>query len=246
MKTALKLILLIGIVGYLVYAVVRFSQQTEEIVCEGVDIEVSDTLMGFITKDDVYAILAQHKVHAQGRKISEINLTEIEQLIETNPYISEAHTYCTGQGVLRIRVVPQHPVLHVMPQNAESYYLDESGAIMPVGAINADLCVATGKISQKFAKEKLLPLAQHIYADPFWGKLAEQIHVVDENNIEICPRVGQHVIQLGNITDFREKLERVRLFYKEGLSKVGWNKYKAISVAFDGQVVCIKKESKIK
>ena len=30
-------------------------------------------------------------------------------------------------------------------------------------------------------------------------------------------------------------------FYEKGLDNVGWNKYRSISVAYDGQVVCKKR-----
>ena len=56
--------------------------------------------------------------------------------------------------------------------------------------------------------------------------------------------MGQHVIELGSTADFQEKLQRLRTFYREGLERVGWNKYKTISLAYDGQVVCTKANNK--
>ena len=58
------------------------------------------------------------------------------------------------------------------------------------------------------------------------------------------PTYGEHVILLGDPGNFEDKLQRVRIFYKNGFPTVGWNKYKAINVAFDGQIVCIKKDKK--
>ena len=62
-----------------------------------------------------------------------------------------------------------------------------------------------------------------------------------DKNIELVPRVGDHVIYLGKLDDFEQKLKRVKVFYEKGLNKVGWNKYSRISVEFDNQIICTKK-----
>lgn len=245
MKTAIKLILLVGIAGYLVFAVSQFAQQTEEIVCEGVSIEISDSLQNvFITENDIQKILTKHKFSPKGLKLSDINIKQIEEVLQNNPYINEVQCFFTGQGLLRIKVVPQQPILHIISANGEDYYLNSTGDAMPIGEINIDLCIATGHISKKFAKESLLPLAQYILNQKFWNQLTEQIHVTETMNIEIAPRVGEHIIQLGCIDNFKEKLQRVEYFYKHGLPKVGWNKYKTINAAFKDQIVCTKKAKK--
>jgi cell division protein FtsQ len=115
---------------------------------------------------------------------------------------------------------------------------------MPTASFNVDLCVATGNITKKFASEHLLELARYIHDDLFWSEQIEQIHVVSPEEIRLYPRVGQHIIELGNSDNFQEKLNRLRIFYREGLERVGWNKYQMISLAYDGQVVCTKANNK--
>jgi len=44
MKVAIKIALLLLVVGYLIFAIVEFSQRTEERVCEAIDIEITDSL----------------------------------------------------------------------------------------------------------------------------------------------------------------------------------------------------------
>ena len=130
-----------------------------------------------------------------------------------------------------------------MQNNGENYYLDGSGAIMPVNNMNIDLCVATGNITKEYARKNLMELARFICQDEFWDKQIEQIHVTDKNVIELYPRVGEQVIILGTPENFRRKLENLMTFYKNGLSKTGWNKYAVINLSFDGQVVCTKKNN---
>ncbi len=39
-----------------------------------------------------------------------------------------------------------------------------------------------------------------------------------------------------------KKLQRLEKFYRYGLSVAGWNKYSYISVEFDNQIICKKKQ----
>ncbi|MBO7471276.1 MAG: cell division protein FtsQ [Bacteroidaceae bacterium] len=245
MKTAIKIFLLLAVVGYLVVAIWKFSGQAEDRTCEGVRVEIIDSIPdGFITGEYVRSILTRNKLSPEGMKISDINLEKIEQLMLEESHIERASCYYDAAGKLCIKVVPQQPILHVISQKGEDYYLSSTGLSMPTASFNVDLCVATGNITKKFASEHLLELARYIHDDLFWSEQIEQIYVVSPEEIRLYPRVGQHIIELGNSDNFQEKLNRLRIFYREGLERVGWNKYQMISLAYDGQVVCTKANNK--
>ncbi len=245
MKTVIKIFLLLAVVGYLVLALWKFAGQAEDRTCEGIRVEIIDSIPdGFVTDEYVRSILTRNKVQPEGMKISEVNLERIEQLMLDESHIEHASCYYDAAGRLCIRVVPQQPILHVISQKGEDYYLSSTGLPMATEAFNVDLCVATGNITKKFAAEHLLELARYIHDDLFWREQIEQIHVVSPQQIELYPRVGQHVIDLGSVDDFKDKLSRLRIFYREGLERVGWNKYSKISLAYDGQVVCTRANSK--
>ncbi len=245
MKTAIKIFLLLAVVGYLVVAIWKFGGQAEDRTCEGIRVEIIDSIPdGFITDEYVRSILTRNKISPEGMKISEVSLEQIEQLMLEESHIERASCYYDAAGRLCIKVVPQQPILHVISQKGEDYYLSSTGLSMSTGTFNVDLCVATGNITKKFAAEHLLEFARYIHDDLFWSEQIEQIHVVSPEEIELYPRVGQHVIELGSVNGFQEKLGRLRTFYREGLERVGWNKYSKISLAYDGQVVCTRANSK--
>jgi cell division protein FtsQ len=91
-------------------------------------------------------------------------------------------------------------------------------------------------------------------ANKMWFNLVEQINVLPNQGIEIVPRVGNHVVYLGQlpwakqnsvrrqlITEMiNSKMTRLEKFYRYGLSQAGWNKYKYINLEFDNQIVCKK------
>ncbi|MBR4187858.1 MAG: cell division protein FtsQ [Bacteroidaceae bacterium] len=245
MKTAFKIFLLLAIAGYLVVAVWKFASQAEDRICEGVNVEILDSIAdGFITESYIRSLLTRNNISPEGMKMSEINLEQIEELMLGESHIESASCFYNAAGVLCIKVVPQRPVLHVISQNGDDYYLSSTGLTMPTASFNVNLCVATGRISKQFASERLLEMALFIHDNLFWREQIEQIHVLSPERIVLYPRVGQHVIELGSIDGFQEKLDRLRIFYRKGLERVGWNKYSTISLAYDGQIVCTKAKEK--
>lgn len=245
MKTAFKIFLLLAIAGYLVVAVWKFASQAEDRICEGVNVEILDSIAdGFVTESYIRSLLTRNNISPEGMKMSEINLEQIEELMLGESHIESANCFYNAAGVLCIKVVPQRPVLHVISQNGDDYYLSSTGLTMPTASFNVNLCVATGRISKQFASERLLEMALFIHDNLFWREQIEQIHVLSPERIVLYPRVGQHVIELGSIDGFQEKLDRLRIFYRKGLERVGWNKYSTISLAYDGQIVCTKAKEK--
>ena len=58
----------------------------------------------------------------------------------------------------------------------------------------------------------------------------------------MIPVIGDHIIKLGSGEKVAEKLDRLFVFYRQVLGKSGFNKYAALDVQFEGQVVAVKKE----
>jgi cell division protein FtsQ len=79
--------------------------------------------------------------------------------------------------------------------------------------------------------------------DDFWQEQTVQLNVLNDGTLELVPRVGNHIVYLGTPTGIDKKLERLRKFYKYGLSHAGWDRYERINVEFDNQIIC-KKRSK--
>ena len=56
------------------------------------------------------------------------------------------------------------------------------------------VAVATGFIDRKFAQEELSQAGKIPSADPFWSAQIEQINVTPKQELEIVPRVGDHIL----------------------------------------------------
>ena len=93
---------------------------------------------------------------------------------------------------------------------------------------------------------KLINFVKLTLADPFWNAEIVQIDVHEkagapawkEPDIELIPRSGNHIISFGTMDSAREKLAKLRLFYRNVLEYEGWDRYRHIDIRYDGQVVC--------
>jgi cell division protein FtsQ len=167
----------------------------------------------------------------------------MEEALLKSPFVEKAECYKTLNGHVCISIKQRIPVIRVMAENGENYYLDHHGNIMPEAGYATDILVATGRISKKYAQKHLSKVANQIVGDSFWRNQAVQLNVLPNGTIEMVPRVGEHVVYLGTPAYIDSKLERLRKFYIYGLNKAGWNKYNYINVEFSNQIICKKVNS---
>lgn len=241
MKIAFKIILIVGILAYMVFAVIEFSGKPEDEVCQGIDVEVLDAdMQKILTKEHVLELLAKNKFTVVGEMRKDVNLVAMEEALLRDPYICQANCYFTAGNHLSVKVLPLRPILHVIANNGEDYYVDTTGVAMPIRNFNLNVLVATGHIDARTIKKELLPLAWFLHEDEYWSHQTEQLHVQSNGDIILSPRVGNHHILLGKQEDFVEKLDNMKLFYEKGFPQVGWNKYHTIDLRYKGQVIGVK------
>jgi cell division protein FtsQ len=68
-----------------------------------------------------------------------------------------------------------------------------------------------------------------------------QIDIIDRKYFEIVPTVGNHIIRVGIADNIEAKFKRLMVFYKQVLSKTGFDKYSVLDAQYEGQVVGIQK-----
>ena len=243
-KRILLSIVLLLVLAYLIVAVTAFNRKPAGQVCRDVELVIKDTVYaGFITKKEVAAMLEKKGVSPIGKHLDRIRTKTLEQALSKHPLIDEVECYKTPSGKLCIEVTQRIPILRVMSANGENYYLDNKGTVMPPDAkCVAHRAIVTGNVEKSFAMKDLYKFGVFLHNNKFWDAQIEQIHVLPDQNIELVPRVGDHLVYLGKLENFEDKLARLKEFYKKGLNRVGWNKYSRISVEFGNQIICTKRE----
>ena len=238
MKTLLKLLLLFGVIVYLVFAFTAFSGNEDMTACRKVNFVIADSAhAGFITTDEAERILRKSGAYPIGQTMSRINGLEIEKLLLKNSFIESAQCYKSPNGVLNILIEQRLPVMRILADNGENYYIDSHGHTMQPQGYVADLVVATGKIDKRFAQTRLLALGTYIKNNPFWEDQIEQVFVEPNHHVQLVPRVGGHIIHFGTTDSLETKFRNLYTFYQKVLPDVGWNKYAEISVENTSQVV---------
>lgn len=228
---------------YLIIAVTFLNDIPQNAVCQGVILAVKDSInYDFVTQKEIKRILQQKKLFPEKKQLNNINTQELENTLSQHPLIREVECYVTSGGKVAINIYQRIPLIRVMSNNGENYYIDNNGKFMSLPGKAAHVVVATGMIDRKFAQQELYPLAKFLQENHFWNAQIEQINITSKHEIELIPRVGDHVLFLGKPGNYDEKFTKLQTFYKKALNQVGWNKYKRISIEFNNQIIGTKKD----
>ena len=88
----------------------------------------------------------------------------------------------------------------------------------------------------------LLSFLKTIDRNNFWRAEVVQIMLdgggTEHMDLSFVPRSGSFVVDMGTATELDNKLTNLYRFYHKGLDNLGWNRYKSISLRYNGQVVC--------
>ncbi len=244
---------------------VGFASHKQSIMpCSGIIINMLDSSENdFVDENDIKQIIHNKFGSLTDKSIASINISLLEKIINTNPFICNAEVFSTIDGKLNIEVKQRIPVLRVINYNNESFYIDREGIFMPRSEkFTARVPVANGYIFDRESEKKVLnnfdrkptdTIASksrieqlfHIISftnqSSFWNSVVEQLYVNANGEIEMIPRVGNHSVILGDDNFLEAKFEKLFVFYREGLNKIGWDKYNKINLKYKDQVVCTKK-----
>lgn len=243
MKTLVKLLLLLALIVYLVFAFTTMAGRDEHTMCREVNITVADSSRaGFITSQEVERMLRSTGLYPIGKAMGQIDGARIEKELQKQSFIESATCYKAPGGTLNVLVSQRLPVLRVMADNGDDYYLDAKGCAMSPAGYVADIAVATGAISRRYARKELIKLGLYLRDNDFWNAQIEQIHVTPSGQVELFPRVGRQMIVLGGTDSIPRKFQNLYTFYQKVMPEVGWNKYSSISVEHVSQIVAKRAE----
>jgi cell division protein FtsQ len=218
-----------------------------------VDIQhLPNTQNDLIKEKDVKEIIRRaFDVKIENEPLGQVDVARIEQVLEQDPFVENAETFVDVKGNLNLKITQRQPILRVIDDNNLNYYLDKNGAKMPLSKYySARVPIVTGAVPpyvsgflglKKYALKDVFNLVQRLNADAFFAPMLQQIIVDPAGEFTLIPILGDQKIRIGTLDDLDEKLERLKVFYKEAMPYEGWKKYRSISVKYKGQIVCKKK-----
>ena len=237
------------LVSGLFFCLAFVNNMEEKLVCKKITIKNEPLGIGFFTNESVLNTIENYDGNKLvGKRINEINTAKLEQLLIKQSHIENAKVYSDLSGNIFIKTNQRIPLLRIIRYDGSEYYIDKKGIKMPLSnEFTARVLIANGNIFERYKKEdslysyvgeQLYNLATIVDKHAFWKAQIHQIFVTTESEFILVPNIGKHVILFGSAEDAELKLEKLFIFYKEGLNRVGWNKYKSIDLRFKGQVVC--------
>lgn len=235
------------------------SKEKQRLICSEIIIEV-DNNHKFIDKETVEKMLITNNINIDSCIVDKLNFGEIEKIIESDPYIKQADVYSNFSGQVFITLKQKNPVMRIITKNNDHYYIDDECKLMPVcSKYSANVIVVNGEISEDFFNPgfrpqiisdsitgdvnlpKLFNFVEYINGHDLWQAQIEQIYINDNMEVELIPRVGNHIIILGNLENYKYKLGKLEALYKKGFALTDWNIYSSINLKYSDQVICKKR-----
>jgi cell division protein FtsQ len=245
------IILFLSLVVIVVFTIVTLhnaAKQRKNATCTGIDVFFKQKEQ-FMSKREVEYIVHNNTKKLIGRNLQSLNTDELEKKIEKISWVKNSEVfigYQKGDGNklgsrLKIWIDQREPHFRVMHSNG-GYYVDNEGKKMPFSTMNTKkVVVITGAISDKLIKEELIDFVNYINKNTFLKAQIEQIHIRKNREYVLVPRLGGHLIELGKAEDLDRKFKNLMALYDQGLSKVGWDLYRTVSLRYDNQIVCTKR-----
>lgn len=222
-----------------------------------VEMKAARTISGLVVHvDENYGLFTDRDVETRvvrylGRQVTtirirDLKLKELESYLDKHPFIASADAFTDAREKLHVQIRMRQPVVRLMDYNGNSELLDSDGVLMPVSEnYRIRVPVVTGmhqvrnQDEEEAAKwmEQLHILAVAIQRDSFMRQLTEQIHLNEELDFVIIPKLGRERIIVGDASDLEEKFEKLKLFYREGIRRTGFGKYRSINLKIRDQVI---------
>jgi cell division protein FtsQ len=207
----------------------------------------------FIDDRDIFKLLSTATGGAiKGQAVSTINTQKLENMLENNVWISDAQLYFDNRNILHVAVKEREPLARLFTTAGNSFYIDSNEKRMPLSdKTTARVLVFTGFPDKKVLSPKdstllnhVKRVAQFIRKDSFWTSQASAFDITPEQNFEMVPVIGNHLVRIGDAENLEQKFHRLFLFYNAVLSKTGFDKYKVVDAQYDGQIVALRKGEK--
>ena len=250
MRRILKILTWIGIAAWFVVILGFVSGEANQVLCNRIDVVLSDTVHSrFVTDPDIRAIFRSEGLQLQGYPMEEINTRELEKLLEKNAYIRGAEVSTDVSGRMEIRLEQRIPLVRIMPEGKEGFYLDTEGEVLPLSdkfvphilLVSGNIEDLDGNTGAGKQLEEIHRFCTYVSEHPFWSEQIVQLYVNNRGEYEMIPRVGAHQILMGSMEQWDRKLRNLELLYQQGLSAFGWNSYRTINLKYTNQVICTKR-----
>ncbi len=243
-------LLIWGMVLAVVFLSLGFTiYERNKIVCTEVRVEITDSIQNqFLRSKEIRGWVLNNYPNILRKNLDHIDLRKIEDGLRKIKAIEEVTVFPSivgkgkpGEGAVVVRIRQREAEFRVDVPGRD-YYMDGLGkSIDWTPNYTPRVLIVSGVVPYEFARKKILPLVTYIKKDPFLNAQIDQIHVGENGNLTMVPRIGDQVINFGSPDNYQAKLRNLKALYKEGFKYGGWTLYKSINLSYNNLVICLKR-----
>ena len=229
-------------------------KKQNQLVCRNIQVKIDyDSGLAFLNEAEI-----KDKIDYMcggsitGKPLTGIDFRNIERTVRKNPFVADAEIFVNQQQEVVVDIVQKRPILRIINNDGVSYYISEKNERMPLSDnFTSHVAIALGNVAMhkdtkrdSAVQAALYKLILFVRKDDFLNALVDQVYVQEDGEMEVIPKIGGQTIRFGGVDEnMAEKFDRLKIFYNEGLRKVGWDKYKTIDLRYKDQVVCDKRDT---
>ena len=218
----------------------------------------------FLTEDELYTRLERKGLIYEGQKYKGLKVNATEKYLLSMSEVKKAKVFTNIGPTWTIEVEIRKPIARIFNKYGESFYLEEGGCTMALSSLyTARMVVVTGDVPDRLNArsasiiinnetlktnrklDDLYRISHYVCNDTLLQAQIGQIHCKTNGDYILIPQVGAQIINFGTAhtnQDVIDKFLKLKVFYKEAMPYEGWNTYDEISLKYDKQIVCKKKE----
>lgn len=244
------IILCLAVLAGIVFAAVNMPKRP----CSGYELVVNyDGEYPAVKEADIQQMIEDNHIETIGVPLKDVDLEQIAQHLQENPYIEKVNEVRFSSTRLRIVVTLKNILLHVYAQDGSQYFVDENGFMLPFSmVVTENVPIANGKIPDTFVQRKnvknsgsnlqrVFRIASYMNNDDFYRAQFRQLYVTNTNEVILVPTIGRHKVIFGTDKDMEEKLFNLKQAYQQGLAYMGMDQYATLDVRYKNRVIAKKR-----
>jgi cell division protein FtsQ len=229
------------LLGYCLFAVIYFKAPTTT-PCKSVYVCVKDSATHqYINREMIHQYLQKKNAKLYGYKIGVAETDQIEKWVKELSPVKEAQCYMGYDSCLYIDIWQRNPLFRVIPHQGKSYYIDEDKKPMPLSNLFTPYVpILSGHVNSKAAQNEWFAFMQYLLNDKTWHVLIAEVHVNAKQQICLTSRQGVPYIEIGNLENAKENMEKLRIWYQQYPAKNNPDIYEKISIQYNNLIFCSK------
>lgn len=192
----------------------------------------------FANEKNILDFISELQGPINNKSLDQISLSLIEKKLKQIDFVKDAQIYMEINGEIHLRVWQKEPIARIKI-GSKSYYLTQEGVMNTCSWYTPEVILVEGiffKTDIKILKEMI----QYVNNDELLKNQIIGIKKISSKLFNLIPKKGDYVIELGDLSNYEDKLERFKALYKQYTMLLESAVYKKIHLQYSGQVVATK------